>query len=226
MKLDRYDLVYWGIGKTVLSGAVRAVASIKDYGRDRVPRDGGAVLAVNHLAWIDVPAVGAFCPRRLVFVAKAELLEVPVGGHIVKAFGTLAVRRGESDREAIRLSREAVRQGYMLGLFVEGTRQLTGHPGKAMPGAAMIAMQEGAPVVPAAIYGSESWKVSRRSPVSIAWGEPMRFDDLPKNSKGYKQATAEIEAEILRLWEFLREMHALGRPDAIPPRRVARTTAE
>ena len=120
MKLDRYDLVYWGIGKTVLSGAVRAVASLKDYGRDRVPREGGAVLAVNHLAWIDVPAVGALCPRRLVFVAKAELLEVPVAGQIVKAFGTLAVRRGESDREAIRLSRQAVSRGTCSGCSSRG----------------------------------------------------------------------------------------------------------
>ena len=58
------------------------VASLKTYGRDRVPREGGAVLAMNHLAWIDVPAIGALCPRRIVFVAKAELLDVPVGGLI------------------------------------------------------------------------------------------------------------------------------------------------
>jgi 1-acyl-sn-glycerol-3-phosphate acyltransferase len=226
VRLDRYDIVYWGIGKTVLTAAVHGVAGIKTYGRDRVPREGGAVLAVNHLHWIDVPALGAVCPRRLVFIAKAELLAVPVGGQIVKAFGTLAVRRGESDREAIRLAREAVGKGQMLGLFVEGTRQLSGHPGKAMPGAAMIAMQEGAPVVPTAIYGSESWKFPGRSPISLAWGEPMHFGALPKNSRGYKQATSEIEAEILRLWEFLRDMHALGRPDAVPPRRLADATAE
>lgn len=219
--MDRYDVVYWGFGKTVLTAGVHGAASLKTYGRDRVPRESGAVLAVNHLHWIDVPALGALCPRRLVFMAKAELLEVPVGGLIVKAFGTLAVRRGESDREAIRLAREAVRKGQMLGLFVEGTRQLSGHPGKAMPGAAMIAMQEDAPVVPTAIYGSESWKFPGRTPISIAWGEPMRFDGLPKNSKGYREATAEIEAEILRLWEFLGDVHRLGRPDAEPPRRDA-----
>ena len=151
-------------------------------------------------------------------MAKADLLKVPFGGFVVKEFGTLFVRRGESDREAIRLSREAVRNGHLLGIFVEGTRQLTGHPGKAMPGAAMISIQEDVPVLPVAIYGSQFWKFPRRGQVSIAYGEPMRFDGLPKNSKGYKEATAEIEAEILRLWEWLRDMHALGRPDAVPPR--------
>jgi 1-acyl-sn-glycerol-3-phosphate acyltransferase len=221
--MDRYDIDSWGFGKTVLAGGVHAAASLKAYGLDRIPRHGGAILAVNHLHWIDVPALGALCPRRIVFMAKAELLDVPVGGLIVKSFGTLAVRRGESDREAIRLSREAVHDGGLLGLFVEGTRQLTGHPGKAMPGAAMIAIQEEAPVVPVAVYNSDAFKFPGRTPISLAFGEPMRFDGLPKNSKGYKEATAEIEAEILRLWEWLRDIHALGRPDAVPPRRSVKT---
>ena len=89
-----------------------------------------------------------------------------------------------------------------------------------MPGAAMIAIQEDVPVLPVAIYGSQYWKFPRRAPVSIAYGEPMRFDGLPKNSKGYKEATAEIEAEILRLWEWLRR-HARARPAR---RRSARPT--
>jgi hypothetical protein len=49
----------------------------------------------------------------------------------------------------------------------------------------------------------------------------MRFDELPRNGKGYKLATAEIQEEILRLWRFLVEMHELGRPNATPPRRAA-----
>jgi 1-acyl-sn-glycerol-3-phosphate acyltransferase len=221
MNVDRHAIVYWGIGKTVLAGAVHAAASLKAYGKERVPREGGVVLAVNHLHWIDVPSLGALCPRRIVFVAKAEVLAVPLAGRFVRAMGTLSVRRGESDREAIRLSREAVRANNVLGVFVEGTRQLTGRPGEAKPGAAMIAMQEGVPVLPTAIYGSDSWRPGRRSPVSIAWGEPMRFEHLPRSSKGYKEATAEIEAEILRLWEWLGEMHRLGRPDGTPPRRAS-----
>jgi 1-acyl-sn-glycerol-3-phosphate acyltransferase len=83
----------------------------------------------------------------------------------------------------------------------------------------MVAIQEGVPVVPAAIHGSQYWHWNR-APVSIAYGEPMRFDEYPRNGRGYKQATAEIQAEILRLWQFLVEMHELGRPDAVPPRRA------
>jgi 1-acyl-sn-glycerol-3-phosphate acyltransferase len=213
-------IAWWGIGKTVLGGATRAAASLKQYGRERVLREGGAVLAVNHAAWIDISVIGALCPRRIVYLAKAEAHEHPLLGPFIRSMGTLAVRRGESDREAVRLARQAVRDNQMLGMFVEGTRQTSGEPGEAKPGAAMVAIQEGVPVLPAAIYNSHNWKLGSRVPISIAWGEPMRFAEYPRNSKGYKAATAEIEVEIRRLWEFLAEMHRLGRPPGTPPRRL------
>jgi 1-acyl-sn-glycerol-3-phosphate acyltransferase len=219
VKPDPHALLWWGFGKTVLAGATRAIVPMRDYGRERVPREGGVVLAVNHLAWVDVPVVGALCPRRIVYLAKAEAHDIPLLGPLVTAMGTLAIRRGESDREAIRLAREAVRKNLLLGIFVEGTRQRGGEPGEAKTGAAMIAMQEGVPVLPAAIYGSHLWTPTNRAPVSVAWGEPMRFAHLPRNGRGYKEATAEIQAEIRRLWEWLGEMHALGRPRGTPPRR-------
>jgi 1-acyl-sn-glycerol-3-phosphate acyltransferase len=82
----------------------------------------------------------------------------------------------------------------------------------------MIALQENVPVVPAAIYGSHEWKPGNFHPISVAWGEPVRFEGLPKGSKGYREASAEIERRIHGLHDWLAEMHALGRPRrAIPP---------
>ena len=219
MSVNLHSVMWWGVGRTVLSGGAHAVASMKAYGKERVPRTGGAVLAMNHLAWLDIPVFGTLCPRRIVFLAKAELHRVPALGAFIRSFGTLAVRRGESDREAVRLAREAVRNGHLLWMFVEGTRQKSGVPGEAKAGAAMVAIQEGVPVVPAAIYGSHLGKLGKRVPVSVAFGEPMRFDHLPRNGRGYREATGEIEREIRRLWEFLGEMHRLGRPSGAPPAR-------
>lgn len=215
------DLVYFGIGKGVLGSLTRLVTSIRVYGKERVPREGGGILAVNHLNFIDVPVIGTMCPRRLVFVAKSELFEVPALGQLIAAHGAVAIRRGESDRDALRRMRQAVRENELLGLFVEGTRQMSGVPGEAKPGAAMIAISEGVPVVPAAIHGSQDWKLGTRSKVSLAFGEPMRFAEYPRNSKGYAAASEEIMAEIKRLWEWLVHMHELEqRPRrATPPRR-------
>ena len=215
------DLVYWPVGKGVLGSMTRLATSIRAYGTERIPREGGAVLAMNHFNFIDVPVFGTICPRRLVFVAKSELFEVPGLAQLIAAHGTLAIRRGETDRDALRRMRQAVRENEMLGLFVEGTRQTSGVPGEAKPGAAMIAISEGVPVVPAAIHGSQEWKLGNRAAVSLAFGEPMRFAEHPRNSKGYAAASEEIMGEIKRLWAWLVQIHELEqRPrTATPPRR-------
>ena len=116
--------------------------------------------------------------------------------------------------------REVVRSGQALGVFVEGTRQRSGVPGRAQPGAAMVALQEDVPVICGAIYGSQNWKIGNFAPVSIAWGEPMRFEGLPRGGKGYRAASEQIETELHRLWDWLRDLHEAGRPrDAVPPGR-------
>jgi 1-acyl-sn-glycerol-3-phosphate acyltransferase len=218
--MSAVDLVYWTVGKGLIAGATRLLVPLRSYGMERLPREGGCVIAVNHAAFIDIPALGTVCPRRIAFVAKTELFDYPGFAQLIRAHGTIAIRRGESDRDALRKMRDTVRENGALGLFVEGTRQRSGLPGEAKPGAAMVSIQEGVPVVPVAIYGSPKWRVGNFRPVSLAWGEPMRFAHLPRNSKGYQAASREIETEIRRQWDFLARMHELGRPrHATPPRR-------
>jgi len=207
----------WLFGRRYLGWPALLVTRERVYGRDRVPREGGAVLAINHLHWIDVPVVGVASPRNVNFVAKVEAHHVPGFGAYIRMFGTLAVRRGESDRDAVRLMRQAARDGRVLGLFVEGTRQLTGRPGRAQPGAAMVALQEGVPAIPVAVYGTQFWRVGNFAPCSVAFGEPIRLDDLPKNGRGYKEATVEIERRINVLFDWLADVHAQGRPRGLTP---------
>jgi 1-acyl-sn-glycerol-3-phosphate acyltransferase len=208
----------WAVGRVTIQPAVKLVAPLQVYGTDRVPLTGGLVVAANHFSWIDPPALGAACPRTLYFLAKVEVHRVPGLGELMRAFGTFAVRRGESDRDAVRRMREIVREGGALGMFAEGTRQKSGVPGPVQPGAAMVAVNEEVPLIPAAIHGSQAWRLGNFAPVSIAWGEPMTFDGLPRGGKGYKEASVEIERELRRLWEWLVDVHALGRPvDATPP---------
>lgn len=202
----------WKWGRWVMGGPAAALTRLRVYGRERVPRTGGAVVAFNHFSWIDIPAFGWAAPRPYYFLAKAEAVDFPVGGAYLRMFGTFAVRRGESDREAVRRMREVVRDGNLLGIFAEGTRQRSGVPGHVQPGAAMVALNESVPVIPAAIHGSQTWEPWNAHPVSIIFGEPMRFDGLPAGSKGYREASAQLEAELRRLWEWLVAQHEAGRP--------------
>jgi 1-acyl-sn-glycerol-3-phosphate acyltransferase len=217
--MSRTDAV-WAAGRLTIGLWVRIVARLRVYGVERVPREGGVVLAFNHFHWVDPPAFGTASPRPIYFMAKIEAHRIPGLGQLIRAFGTFSVRRGESDRDAVRLMRQIVRDGHALGLFVEGTRQRGGVPGNAQPGAAMVAIQEGVPVVCAAIHGTETWKLGNFHKCSIAWGEPMMFNDLPRNGKGYRAASGEIEAELHRLWSWLVDLHRAGRPRvATPPGR-------
>jgi 1-acyl-sn-glycerol-3-phosphate acyltransferase len=213
-----YGDAAWNSSRLWLAPITRTITRARAYGTERVPRDGGLVLAINHLHWIDVPLVGAVCPRNINYVAKVEAFDVPILSKVIDWHGAIAVRRGESDRDAVRLMRRAASEGRVVGLFVEGTRQRTGHPGVAQPGAAMVALQEEVPVVPVGVYGTQYWSVTDWKPCSVAFGEPTRFEGLPKGGRGYKEATAEIQRRVHALFEWLADVHARGRPrNETPP---------
>jgi len=209
--------VTWALGRPTIGGAASLASRLRVYGRDRVPLDGGIVVASNHFSWLDPAVLGAASPRVLYYMAKIEAHRAPGLGTLIRAFGCFPVRRGASDREAVRTMRKIVADGNALGLFVEGTRQRSGTPGEVQPGAAMVAIQEGVPVVPVAIHGTETWSPRRLQPVSIAWGEPLALEGLPKGGRGYKEASAQIQREIRRLWDWLVVMHEQGRPKGVPP---------
>ena len=215
LALNRVD-VAWTIGRLTIGSLVRIFAPLRVYGKERIPAEGGVVLAFNHFSWIDPPAFGTASPRTIYFMAKIEAHRVPGPRpadprvrHLLGAARRVGPRGGAA---------------HARGRAAAGTRSVCSprerasgpaFPGKVQPGAAMVALQEGVPVVPAAIHGSHEWRPGNWQPVSIVWGEPMRFDGLPKNGKGYREASAEIEREIHRLWRWLAELHEAGRPAAV-----------
>ena len=195
--------VAWAIGRIYIGWPVRLFTRARALGVENVPKTGGAVYAINHLHWIDIPLVGLLSPRTVYFVAKAEAANFPLLGRFLRLHGAIAIHRGESDREAVRRMRDEARAGHVVGLFVEGTRQKTGRPGVAQPGAAMVGMQENVPIIPVAVYGTQFWKPGNFRRCTVVFGEPLRFDDLPKNGKGYREATAVIERRIHELFDEL-----------------------
>jgi 1-acyl-sn-glycerol-3-phosphate acyltransferase len=208
----------WAVGRLTIGTAVKIVAPLRTYGAERVPRAGGLVVASNHFSWIDPPALGAASPRTLYMMAKVEAHRVPGLGQLMRSFGAFPVRRGESDREAVRMMRQIVREGNALGMFAEGTRQRSGVPGSVQPGAAMVALNEDVPLIPVAIHGSQRWRLGNFAPVSIAWGEPITFEGLPRGGKGYREASKEVDRKNREHRGWHVEVHELGRPrDVTPP---------
>ena len=100
----------WVIGRSFVPRIAVTLAPAAGYGVDRIPLEGGAVVAANHFSGIDHPLIGAFSPRMMYFLAKAELLDIPVVGHALRWLGVFGVRRGEGDREALRKARRLWRR--------------------------------------------------------------------------------------------------------------------
>jgi len=205
----------WWFGRRVVPPVTMLLAPAAAYGVERVPRDGGAVIAANHFSGIDHPLIGVFCPRPIYFLAKAELLQIAGLGPLLRWLGVFGVRRGEGDRDALRRARELVRDGELVGVHLEGTRQRFGHPGPMHHGGLMIAMQEGAPVIPCGL-DTFRWSPRNRRKCALVWGEPMRLDDLPRNRKGYAEATERVGGEIVGLWRLAAEAAVAGLPEELP----------
>lgn len=205
----------WSFARRVVQPVTLALAPAAAYGVDRIPRDRGAVIAANHFSGIDHPLIGCFVPGITYFLAKAELFRVPVFGEAIEWMGVIPIRRGESDRDALRAARARVREGGLVVIHIEGTRQRLGYPGPIHTGALMIAMQEGAPVVPLGL-DTFGWSPANRRMCALVVGEPIELSHLPRNRKGYAEAGELVRAEMVRLWRLAAEAAAAGLPPELP----------
>ena len=203
MSGPRPSPVYLAIG--VLSWpVVRYLYRLRPVGLEHLPREGGFVLAANHVSNFDPWPLGLpLFPRRwLRFMAKSELYWWPLR-HLLNGSGAFPVRRGLADREAVRTAIGLVRSGEVVVMFPEGTRRRKGlvkrHQARAHTGAARIALEARAPLVPAAIAGTD--RLARLGQLRVAYGPAIDLDDLRDTEvhEAAQTATERLMAEIERL---------------------------
>ena len=205
----------WRFARKTVVPITLGLAPTAAYGVDRIPRDRGCVLAANHFSGIDHPLIGAFVPGITYFLAKSELFEIPVLGEALAWMGVISIRRGQSDRDALRVARQRVRDGGVVCVHIEGTRQRLGYPGPIQTGGLMIAMQEGAPVVPLGL-DTFGWSPTNRRCCALVFGDPIEVDQLPRNRAGYAEAGELVRVEMVRLWRLAAEAAAAGLPPSLP----------
>ena len=215
--MNRTDAI-WAVGRATIGTADRARgAAARLRGRAR-PAEGGLVVASNHFSWIDPPALGAACPADALLHGEGRGAPRAGPRQLIALFGAFSVRRGESDREAVRTMREIVRDGTCARALRGGDAPALGRPGPVQPGAAMVAINED-------VRSSAPRSTARTSGGSATSGRSPRLGhaaDVRGAAATAGRATrrhrVEIEREIRRLWEWLAELHELGRPrDATPP---------
>lgn len=204
----------WRFARRTVVPITLGLAPTAAYGIDRLP-PGGCVIVANHFSGIDHPLIGSFSPRPVAFLAKSELFEIPVLGEALDWMGVISIRRGESDRDALRRARQAVSDGEIVCVHVEGTRQRLGYPGEVQPGGLMIAMQERAPVVPLGL-DTFRWSPANRRNCALVLGEPLDLSELPRNRGGYAEAGELVRRRLVQLWRQAAEACAAGLPPELP----------
>ncbi len=194
-----YNLV-GAVSAPVLYGLYR----LRVRGLEDLPKDGGYVLACNHVSNFDPWAIGVpLWPRRFLrFMAKSELYWWPLT-LLLNRVGAFPVRRGQRDTVAIATAVRLAREGNVVAMFPEGTRRAKGlvkrFEARPRSGAARIALEAGVPLVPAAVKGTD--RLTRLGRLSVAYGAPVEIDDLrgAEISEAAHEATERLMARILEL---------------------------
>jgi 1-acyl-sn-glycerol-3-phosphate acyltransferase len=181
---------------------------LETHGIERLPQEGGFVLAANHTSNFDPWPLGLpLWPRRqLYFMAKVELFN-PVLAPLLRAAGAFPVRRGEADVEAIETAVRICREGGIVAMFPEGTRRSKGlrkkFEHKPRTGSARIALAARVPLVPAAVKGTD--RLARVARLKVAYGDPIPLDDL--EALAPREAQHEATTRLMeRIYELRNEL--------------------
>ena len=185
---------------------------LKIYGRERVPKTGGVILAPNHASLFDPPLIGSVSPRRVTTMGKAELFDkkwlgIKIFPWVIQRMATFPVKRGAPDRRAIRRAIKTLKDGEVLVIFPEGTRTRDGELGEGEIGLAMIAHQTKAPIVPMYHEGTQNALSPLRGGVRLfktrVWyGEPLYFEN-----EYSKKATREVlESIVARVMSEIQQL--------------------
>ncbi|HZG71312.1 MAG TPA: lysophospholipid acyltransferase family protein [Chondromyces sp.] len=188
-------VTFYSFAKGVVKAILKPLYRVEVKGLEHFPKEGGVLLCSNHIDNLDPPVVGMMAPRPVMFMAKEELFKNPALGTLLKNVNAFPVKRGMSDREALRKGLSVLKEGNVLGLFPEGTRSKTGKLGKGLAGAGFFALRTEAKVLPCAVIGP--YKMFRK--VKVVFGPPIPVEELKEKKLSADEATAVIMSHIQKL---------------------------
>jgi 1-acyl-sn-glycerol-3-phosphate acyltransferase len=203
---------------------------------ENVPKEGPCILALNHLSYFDLPFIfGLIGGENVTGWAAEKYARHPLFGPILRLGGGIFIERGQVDRSALDSAIDWLEQGNLFGMAPEGTRSKTGKLARGKTGAAYLAHETGAPILPLAITGTEktlqSWLHMRRPTFTLRVGELFRLPPLDpeRRAASLHEHTDEIMCRIAALLPpeyhghyadhpLLQELLASRRRETRPPR--------
>jgi 1-acyl-sn-glycerol-3-phosphate acyltransferase len=191
------------------------------YNAERVPLEGGVILASNHASFLDPPLVGAGVKRGINYLARANLFRFPVMGWVLRHWQVVPVDRDGGGAAGLRAILDRLLAGGAIILFPEGTRTRDGKLQPARSGIGLTVIKSTAPVVPVRVFGTfdaygRHLRFPRPHRVAVKYGQPMRFEELraeakvcskPRLKEIYQQVANELMAAIVRLEPYEDKSH-------------------
>lgn len=189
------------VGKTVEN----MLYKVEYVGKENIPENGGFILASNHVNALDPVFIALGMEKRqLHFMGKKELFENPIVKFFLTKLNGFPIVRGGADSEALNYAVRIVKEGYVLGIFPEGTRSKDYKPARAKTGVAAIAKEAKADILPVAIYTSTDMK--KHTKLTIRYGEVIPYEKLGISDESSRDEIREcaqnIMGEIKKLWEM------------------------
>lgn len=202
-KRPRRKRLHYAISQLAAWFLFMLVFGFRCFGRDRIPRRGGCIIACSHQSFLDPIIIGFSSSRAVNYLARRTLFNNRLFAALIRSYGAMELDRDEADVRALKRCVERLRRGEVVLLFPEGTRTRTGEIGLLKPGVFLMSSRADVPVVPAAVEGSlKSWPrgrlLPRPAPVRIAYGRPIY---PAKGGASYRELTN-------RLRDRMRELQA------------------
>lgn len=152
---------------------------VKVYGAENIPESGAVILCSNHLSFFDPMSIATSMKRPVHFMAKIELFKNPVIGAFLRGVNAFPVDREKADMRSFKIALELLKNGDILGIFVQGHRMAEGDVSSAKSGAALFAYKTNAVVLP--VFIKTEYKTFKD--VTVTFGEPLTFSSESKKVK-------------------------------------------
>ena len=166
-------------------------------GRENIPKEGGCIICPNHVHALDSAVILTTQKRKVNFMAKEVLFKNFFVKWLARIFGIFPVKAGGKDIEAIKTSLRILKNGEILAMFPEGTRNGLAKGVKPKSGAILIAAKAGVPIIPCGVKGN----CKPFTKVTLNYGKPIIIPkdiDL-QNKEILENLTQNMMNEIIRL---------------------------
>ena len=207
-------MLYWTLKRVLLGPLLRVLFRPWVEGGEHVPRQGGAILASNHLSFSDSFFLPLMCERRITFLAKSDYFTgTGLKGWFSRSFftgvGQVPIDRsgGRASEAALNTGLRILRRGELLGLYPEGTRSPDGRLYRGRTGVARMALEAGVPVIPVVMVGTDKAQPTGKiipniTRVGMRFGEPLdfsRYEGMAGDRFVLRSITDEIMYALMEL---------------------------